>query len=110
MKPHGLPKHHLLRSKREFDLVYKKGKRRHHKNFSLIFTDNGLEYNRLGISIQKKTGNAVKRNRIKRITREVFRLNRDDFPRNADVVIAIRPGFSLNSPEEIKKAVNSVCP
>lgn len=43
---------------------------------------------RLGITVTKKTGNAVKRNRIKRLIREFFRLNKALFPAGYnDVVI-----------------------
>lgn len=42
---------------------------------------------RLGITVTKKTGNAVKRNRIKRLIREYFRLNKELFPEKHDVVI-----------------------
>jgi ribonuclease P protein component len=42
---------------------------------------------RLGITVTKKTGNAVKRNRIKRLIREFFRLNKALFPAGQDLVI-----------------------
>lgn len=47
----------------------------------LIFgIKNNFPYHRLGLSISKKYGNAVKRNRWKRLIREVFRLMRDEIP------------------------------
>ncbi len=42
---------------------------------------------RLGITVTKKAGNAVFRNRIKRLLREFFRRNKDLFPAGCDVVI-----------------------
>lgn len=42
---------------------------------------------RIGITVTKKTGNAVFRNRIKRLIREFFRRNKDVFPTGHDVVI-----------------------
>ena len=50
---------------------------------------NALEPAKLGISIPKKTGNAVVRNRWKRWLREAFRRRRDELP--AGVEIVIRP-------------------
>jgi ribonuclease P protein component len=92
-----LPKNHLLRTTGDFQRVYQTGRRFRGDGFAVIFLPNSLEYSRLGISVQKKAGNAVRRNRIKRLIREVFRLHRDLFPPVTDVVIAVRPGFAINS-------------
>jgi len=63
----------------------------------MIFLPNEESYNRLGISVHRKTGNAVRRNRIKRLIRESFRLNRDQLPPSCDIVFTVRPGFAINS-------------
>ncbi|MCI5120194.1 MAG: ribonuclease P protein component, partial [Candidatus Electrothrix sp. AUS4] len=60
---------------------------------------------RLGISVPRKVGNAVQRNRIKRIIREAFRLHRDVFPQGSDVVFAVRPGFPLTGMQAVRDAV-----
>jgi len=103
-----LPKFCLLRKTREFDRVYRQGRRLHGKGFSLIFAANSVEYNRLGISVQKKTGNAVERNRVKRIIREAFRTHRERFPLQSDIVLAVRPGFPLQTPAEFMISVNGL--
>ena len=100
-----LPKTALLRKGREFDKVYRQGTRWHGNGFSLIFCPNELGFNRIGISIHRKLKGAVKRNRIKRIIRESFRLERAAYPDCADIVFAVRPDFSLKSPVEITSAV-----
>ena len=63
----------------------------------MIILPTESERSRLGISVQKKTGNAVRRNRFKRLFREVFRLNRHLFPTPCDIVFTVRPGFADNS-------------
>lgn len=100
-----LPKIHLLRKGWEFEQVYKQGKRLHGQGFTLIFHPNNLEYSRIGISVHRQIRGAVKRNRIKRIIRESFRLHRELYPAGADIVFAIRPGLGLDSTAEINQAV-----
>ena len=46
---------------------------------------------RLGLSVSRRVGTAPRRNRIKRLLREAFRLMQHDFPRAYDVVIVVRP-------------------
>jgi ribonuclease P protein component len=64
--------------------------------------------NRLGISVQKKTGKAVRRNRIKRLVRETFRINRDLFPACSDIVVTIRPGFDMNSLSALQASMKEI--
>jgi ribonuclease P protein component len=108
MARYSLGKECLLRKNREFDRVYGKGNRLHGQGFSLIWCKNSLSWNRLGISVPKKTGRAVDRNRIKRIIREAFRLHRQDFPARSDIVITVRPGFALHSPAEVTASVTGL--
>ena len=117
MNPLSLPKIFLLRKKSEYDNVYLRGKRVHGENFSLILLPNNLEHNRLGISIHGQLKGAVKRNRIKRIIREFFRLDRRFLQEKSsrscelpsmDIVITVRKGFNLEKPADFAAAVNSM--
>ena len=98
----------LLRKGWEFEKVYSRGKRLHGKGYSLICLDNGSAESRIGISIHRKIRGAVKRNRIKRIIRESFRLERKQYPQGVDIVFAVRSDFSCKHPDEICKAVKEV--
>ena len=93
MNRYALPKTDLLRTTGEFQRVYRGGRRIWGNGFAIILLPTEGERCRLGISVQKKTGNAVRRNRIKRLFREVFRLNRALFPVSCDIVFTVRPGF-----------------
>jgi len=102
---HTLPKQHLLRTTGEFQLVYRTGRRLKGEGYGLIFLANALKYNRLGISVHRKAGNAVRRNRIKRLIREAFRLHRDQFPPSADIVFTVRPEFTIDSLLDMRTSV-----
>ena len=111
----ALPKTYLLRKKSEYNKVYQHGKRVHGDHFSLILLPNNLAHNRLGISIHGQLKGAAKRNRIKRIVREFFRLNKHFIQEQSskscklpfmDIVITVRNGFSLESPAVMADAVS----
>ncbi len=90
--------------------MYRNGARLYGKGFTLVYlrdeqADNRLSGSRLGISVPRKVGNAVQRNRIKRIIREAFRLHWEVFPRCSDIVFAVRPGFPLTGMQAVRDAV-----
>ncbi|MBM9605150.1 ribonuclease P protein component [Desulfopila inferna] len=106
MKKYGLSKTCLLRKTKEFEQVYKQGRRLYGDGFTLIYRRNDLGFNRLGISIHRQVKGAVKRNRIKRIIRESFRLHREVYPDDSDIVMAVKPSFPSDSPGAVVRAVS----
>ncbi|MGB5812914.1 MAG: ribonuclease P protein component [Polyangiales bacterium] len=88
----GFARTDRLRKRFEFRQVQLHGRRIHTPHFLLVVQPNSLDNTRLGITVTKKVGNAVKRNRIKRVVREVFRRNRSMFPRGFDVVFIAKAG------------------
>ncbi len=107
MKRFGLPKDDLLRKSREFAQVYRKGRRLQGAGFSLLFLANNLTASRLGISVHRLIRGAVRRNRIKRMFREVFRLHRDVFPQSCDIVVTVRPDFACPATSLLQAAVKA---
>ena len=85
-------KEHRLLKRREFVNLNRLGKRDHTAHFIVIFKKNGLGINRVGITVTKKIGNAVKRNRVKRLVREFFRLYNHSFPQGYDIAIVAKKG------------------
>ena len=72
-----MEKKYKLRKDLEFKKVYKSGKNFWNRNLVLYKKENNLECTRIGISVSKKVGNAVVRNKIKRRIREIYRNLRD---------------------------------
>jgi ribonuclease P protein component len=73
---YGLPKETHLRNSGEFQRVYAAGRRYDGRYLSAFVLDNQLPHHRFGITASRKAiGNAVERNRSKRLLREAFRLS-----------------------------------
>lgn len=82
-----LPRETRLVRRAEYDAVYREGRRRSSREFTIFVRPNGLEVSRFGWSIKKALGNAVKRNRIRRRLREIFRLHRREIAAGWDIVV-----------------------
>lgn len=79
-----------LKKSSEFKKIYSKGKSVVTPYLVLYFMRNNTEYNRLGISVSKKVGNSVVRNRVKRLIREAFRLSPLTLKTGLDLVLIAR--------------------
>jgi ribonuclease P protein component len=95
----------------EYDAVYREGRRRSSREFTLFVRPNGLEISRFGWSIKKALGNAVRRNRIRRRLREIFRLHRREIAAGWDIVVHPRTSVATAEftalAQELVKLVNS---
>jgi ribonuclease P protein component len=84
--------HYRLRSSADFQRVYD-GRCSASDGLLLVFVGkNGLSHPRLGLSVSRKLGGSVVRNRWKRLLREAFRLSRTVLPDGIDIVVIPRPG------------------
>ncbi len=94
MKKEGFSKKERLRKEKEFQRVFKEGKKIWIEKVALLFfCSNSVGIRRLGIVVSKKIGKAVKRNRAKRLIREVFRKNKEIFPEKSDIIIIPHPSI-----------------
>lgn len=81
----GYPKEARIRRRAEFAVCYERGRRLHSEHFLLFLLPRADGHGRTGMAVSRKVGNAVTRNRVKRLLREFFRLHAEALPR-ADVV------------------------
>ena len=80
-----------LSGRRAFAAVFDAAARRAVGPLLVFARANELPHSRLGLSVSRRVGNAVKRNRIKRYLREAFRLQQHDLPTGYDFVLVVRP-------------------
>lgn len=100
-------KHQRIKKNIEFQHVFKKGKSFANRQFIVYVRKSDQPEFRLGLSVSKKVGNAVTRNRIKRFIRQTFLELKDDLLPNADyVIIARKPAADLQFHESKKSLMH----
>jgi ribonuclease P protein component len=97
----SLPKDVRLLKRPEFLKLSKQGKKIRTGYFIAAVLDGTGKHNRIGITVSKKVGNAVARNRVKRLVREYFRHHKDLVPGIKDINIIARKGLTTLSNRQI---------
>ncbi len=100
---HSFPREQRLRKRREFLAAYKRGAKIQAAHFVLYILENDLPHHRLGVTVSRKIGSAVVRNRIKRQLREVFRRNKRAISPPCDVVVNARRSAATSSSHQIRR-------
>jgi ribonuclease P protein component len=91
MKPRSSTRGRLSRSA-EFERVYRQGRSTANRHLVLyVFPNSSSERPRLGLSVSRKVGGAVERNRVKRLLREAFGGAEPGLQSGQDVVLVARP-------------------
>ena len=85
-----------LRRPADFQRVYDRRRSVSDEQLIVYARDNDLPYNRLGLSVSRKFGGAVQRNRLRRLFREVFRLTKQNLPTGLDLVLIPRTREELS--------------
>ena len=98
-----LPATARLRSGRDFQRVYRRGQRAAGALLTVVaLRSRSPRGARVGVSVSKDHGAAVRRNKIKRLLREAFRLERAAFPGDLDIVLIPRPRAGKLSLHELR--------
>ena len=85
-----MKKFEIVKEHYEFDNIINKGKSIGNKVFSIYFLKHEEEYPKFGIAVGKKIGNAVTRNKYKRIIRNIIDNNKLLFKKDYDYIIIIK--------------------
>ncbi|HET7657683.1 MAG TPA: ribonuclease P protein component [Bacillales bacterium] len=95
-----------LKKNNEFQFVFQTGASKANRQFVVYYTDQpNNEHFRVGISVSKRVGNAVTRNRIKRHIRELIRLMESQISDGKDYVIIARKPTADMDYHEMKKSL-----
>jgi len=91
LKRFSLPKKKRLVSNKQFEAVLARNLRVSDGLLTLCMSENNCGYPRLGVSVGKSCGNAVVRNRLKRLLRAVFQQSQDQILGGFDYLLMISP-------------------
>ncbi len=101
MKKEGFPKGIRIKKKTEFEQIVKKGKKTVGKSLILYTLDSEEKSQKFGINLNRNLKGAVRRNRIKRLLREILRKNKDKFKEHEKVLILYKSATGEESYQEL---------
>lgn len=107
----GFDKSLRLRKRREFLSVQRRAQTKRARHFVVLsMVRPGARSPRMGVTVSRKVGNAVARNRVKRRVREFFRCNRNELFPNCDYVFIARKGAHVLSQAEVDQELRGAVP
>lgn len=95
----SLKQNHLFRR------LYQRGRSSAGRYIVVYCRKNGLDYNRLGLTVSTKVGHAVVRNRIRRRLREAYRLSEAQYISGYDIVIVARTRAAHTTYQELSQSL-----
>jgi len=90
------PRHFRLSRRADIDKVFADGANARDSLAIMIGRPNGLGHSRFGVGVSRRHGNAVARNRVKRLCREAMRLSRPELPVGWDLMLLPKAGARLS--------------
>lgn len=98
-----MKKKFIVKENKDFSKIMNQGECRKNRSFVIYSLENNLSYNRYGISVSKKHGNAVFRNKYKRRIRAIIDNNKKDYNISKDYIIILRKGAIDKSFNDLTK-------
>jgi ribonuclease P protein component len=103
-----LRKSERVRQRRDYLTVQRSGDKLHLQHLLAFIKPSASSCRRIGITVSKKVGNAVARNRLKRLLREAWRRNKEGFPLGYDVVLIAKRNAVEAGYDELVRQVEQV--
>lgn len=97
-----------LKREGDFRLTFDRKRSVSDERLIIYARENGLEHNRLGMSVSRKVGPAVVRNKLRRLYREAFRLTKAELPTGMDLILIPRgtnPPNLIELMESLRKLI-----
>ncbi|MBR2733727.1 MAG: ribonuclease P protein component [Selenomonadaceae bacterium] len=105
-----LNKSEILRGKQDFNAVHNRGKSFANHALVIVVVSGDERYNgKVGFAAGKRLGNAVIRNRVKRLMREAYRLNKNSLRRDFGMILVGRKFLVAAKLKDAEKAFLDVC-
>lgn len=106
MKRFSLSRRERITSTQEFRLSLGKSAFYVGKSVKIGISRNGLGFSRIGVSLRRESFKlAVTRNRLRRIIKEVFRLNKEELPKGYDLIVIPRATAAGKSYDELNRDI-----
>ena len=104
----GFPSQWRIRTTAQFQHVYAKRQRLFGQYYVLYYRGNKFKHARLGtVASKRKVRSAVRRNRFKRLVREVFRIRKSNWPA-VDVIVVAKPQSARATKQELSLCLNKL--
>ena len=96
-----------LRKQKDFSRIYKSGESKGSRFVVVLYKKNGLGYTRTAFVSSKKVGNAVMRNRARRLMREAYRAFGPQVKEGYDIIYVARNTINGHKDKEVEKKMRS---
>ena len=108
MKRFGLPKRQRLSRKKDIDRIFSEGAGCADGLLFVRAVSNDLGYSRIVVPVSTKFGNSPQRNRVRRVVKEAFRLEKADLPEGIDFAVLPRRGTQALSLPDAKRSLHEL--